>query len=120
MLRRKDQLRFPIALVVSDIGELVEAVIPSIEKLPELVTLATKYFISSSDEQRTKMKGLIRDIRQHEREADLLERELKFKIFGKIKDALLVYHLIRLVEIAGNIADHAENAADRMRAMIAK
>jgi len=102
-----------------EIHHLVEAVTQPIEKLPELVTLATDYFKSRSEEQRKKMKSLIRDIRQHEREADHLERELKLKIFADIKDALVVYHLVRLVEHIGDIADHAQNASDRMRAMIA-
>ncbi|MBW1740063.1 MAG: TIGR00153 family protein [Deltaproteobacteria bacterium] len=106
--------------VATDFHHLVEAVIPPIEKLSDLVSLATGYFRSRSEAQRTKMKSLIRDIRQYEREADLLERELKFKIFGTIKDALVVYHLIQLVGIVGDIADHAQNASDRMRAMIAK
>jgi predicted phosphate transport protein (TIGR00153 family) len=106
--------------VAADIHHLVEVVVPPIERLSDLVALATEYFRSKSDAQRTKMKSLIRDIRQYEREADLLERELKFKIFGTIKDALLVFHLIRLVEHVGDIADHAQNASDRMRAMIAK
>ena len=106
--------------VAADIHHLIEAVIPPIEKLPEIVSLATKFFRSKSDAQRNTMKSLIRDIRQCEKEADRLERELKFKIFGTIKDALEVFHLIRLVEIVGNIADHAQNASDRMRAMIAK
>jgi predicted phosphate transport protein (TIGR00153 family) len=106
--------------VAADLKDLTEAVIPPIEKLPEMVTMATAYFKSRSEEQRTKMKSLIRDIRQHEREADHLERELKFKIFNTIKDALVVYHLVRLVEHIGDIADHAQNASDRMRAMIAK
>ena len=79
-----------------------------------------KFFRSRSEEQKGKMKGLIRDIRQYEIGADFLERELKFKIFGMIKEALVVFHLIVLVEIAGNIADHAQNASDRMRAMIAR
>ncbi|MBW1932850.1 MAG: DUF47 domain-containing protein [Deltaproteobacteria bacterium] len=96
--------------LATDIHHLVEAVIQPIEKLPVLVTLATDYFKSKSTEQRNKMKSLIRDIRQHEREADHLER----------KDALVVYHLVRLVEHIGDIADHAQNASDRMRAMIAE
>ena len=106
--------------VAADIQHLVEAVVPPIERLSELVALATKYFRSRTEELREKMKSLIRDIRQYEREADHLERELKYKIFSTINDALIVYHLIHLVEIVGNIADHAENASDRMRAMIAK
>jgi predicted phosphate transport protein (TIGR00153 family) len=108
------------AELAADLQHLTEAVVPPIEKLSELVFLATGYFKSRSEEQRTKMKGLIRDIRQHEKEADHLERELKFKIFTTIKDALVVYHLVRLVEHIGAIADHAQNASDRMRAMIAK
>ncbi len=108
------------AELAADIHHLVEAVIPPIEKLPELVTLAREYFKSKSTEQRNKMKSLIRDIRQYEREADHLERELKFKIFTTIKDALVVFHLVRLVEHIGDIADHAQNASDRMRAMIAE
>ena len=106
--------------VSADIHHLVEAVIPPIERLSDLVALATEYFKSKSETQRTKMKGLIRDIRQYERETDLLERELNFKIFGTIKDPLVVFHLVRLVEIIADIADHAQNASDRMRVMIAR
>ena len=106
--------------VAADIHHLVDAVIPAIEKLPNLVALATGYFKSKSEEQRNKMKSLIRDIRQYEKEADLLERELKLKIFRSIKDPLVVFHIIRLVEIIADIADHAQNASDRMRAMIAR
>jgi len=106
--------------VSEDILYLVSAVIPPIEKLPELVALATQFFKSRSEETRIKMKSLIRDIRHHEREADVLERELKYKIFGTIKDALMVFHLIRLTDHIGQIADHAENASDRMRTMIAR
>ncbi len=103
-----------------DFQHLVLSVIPPIEKLPELVAMATKFFKSRSDRQRKKMKSLIQDIRQYETEADFLEQELKRRIFSEIEDALVVFHVVRLVEIVGNIADHAENASDRMRAMIAK
>ncbi|MCK4388729.1 MAG: TIGR00153 family protein [Desulfobacterales bacterium] len=106
--------------VAADFRHLVKAVIPPIEKLSDLVALATQYFRSRSEAQRTKIKSLVRDIRQYEREADLLERELKFKIFNTIKDALVVFHLVTLVEHVGEIADHAQNASDRMRAMIAR
>ena len=106
--------------VAIDIRHLVEAVVPPIERLSDLVALATEYFKSKSNVQRDKIKSLIRDIRQYEREADLLERELKFKIFSRVNDPLEVFHLIRLVEHVGDIADHAQNASDRMRAMIAR
>ena len=103
-----------------DFQHLVLSVVPPIEKLPELVAMATRFFKSRSDRQRKKMKSLIQDIRQYEKEADFLEREMKLRIFSEVKDALVVFHMVRLVEIVGNIADHAQNASDRMRAMIAK
>ena len=106
--------------VKEDFQHLVESVIPPIEKLPELVSMATSFFKNRSEEQRKKMKSLIYDIRQHEKESDILERELKRKVFKSIKDALVVYHMIHLVEILGEIPNHAQNASDRMRAMIAR
>lgn len=106
--------------VATDFADLVESVIPTIEKLSDLVAMATVFFKNRTEGQRGRMKSLIQDIRQHENEADVLERELKYKIFHQIEDALTVFHLVRLVEIVGNIADHAQNASDRMRAMIAR
>jgi predicted phosphate transport protein (TIGR00153 family) len=108
------------ASLAEDFQHLVNSVIPSIEKLSVLVNMATEFFRSRSDRKRTEMKRLVQDIRQHEKEADFLERELKLRIFNEIKDVLVVFHMVRLVEIVGNIADHAQNASDRMRAMIAR
>ncbi len=103
-----------------DFLDLVESVIPPIEKLAELVLMATQFFRSKSGDQREKMKSLVRDIRQHEKEADLLEQELKGLVFRTIQNGLIVFHTVRLVEIVGEIADHAQNASDRMRTMICK
>jgi predicted phosphate transport protein (TIGR00153 family) len=107
-------------VLAEDFQHLVLSVVPAIEKLPELVAMATDFFKSRSDRQRKKMKGLIQDIRQEEKEADFLEREMKLRIFREVSDPLAVFHMVRVVEIVGKIADHAQNASDRMRAMIAK
>ncbi len=106
--------------IADDLLYLVESVIPAIEKLSPMVELATQYFRRKYEKRREEIKALIRDIRQHEHEADLVERELKHKIFSTMKDPVQIYHLIRLVETIGSIADHAQNAADMMRAMIAR
>ena len=103
-----------------DLGFLVEKVVPAIEDLSPLVGMAVEFFQTRSKEQRQKIKSLIRDIRQREHEADHLERELMHKIFSTIKDPIKIFHLIRLVETIGSIADRAENASDMMRAMIAE
>jgi len=98
----------------------VEAVMNPIEALSKMVPEARKYFSNFSDDQRVVVKDMIRTLRQYEHEADKLEDAVKEKIFNTIDDAVTVFHLIRLTEIIGSIADHAENAGDMMRAMIAK
>ena len=99
---------------------LVEAVIDPIEQLHQMVAEAHKYFSNFSENQRTIVKDMIRTLRQYEHEADKLEDAVKEKIFNTIDDAVAVFHLIRLTEIIGSIADHVENAGDMMRAMMAK
>ncbi len=106
--------------LVGDFLELIDAVMPSIEKLPEMVEQAIVYFESTTEEERNKLKSIIRDIRQAENEADLLEHELKKRIFAELKDPVEIFHMVRVIEIIGSIADDAQNAADRMRAMIAR
>lgn len=107
-------------VVAADIQGLIEAVMPPIEKLSDLVALANTFFKTRSNKIRNEMKQLVRDIRKHEGNADDIEREIKLKAFSIIPDPLAVFHIVRLVEIIGGIANHAQNASDRMRAMIAK
>jgi uncharacterized protein Yka (UPF0111/DUF47 family) len=49
-----------------------------------------------------------------------LEDSLKRNIFQLETDPVAVFQMIRLTETIGSIADHAENAGDMMRAMIAR
>lgn len=109
----------PIEDIGDDLRFLAEKVVPAIEDLSPLVGKAVEFFRSGSEEDRRKIKSMIRDIRQKENECDHLERELMHKIFTKVKDPLKVFHLIRLVDTIGSIADHAQNASDMMRAMVA-
>jgi predicted phosphate transport protein (TIGR00153 family) len=120
-----DWLSFRAAAGIPEVLEkefmiLVEAVTDPIEELSKMVTEARKYFSNFSEDQRVVVKDMIRTLRQQEHQADKLEDAIKEKIFNTIDDAVAVFHLIRLTEIIGSIADHAENAGDMMRAMIAK
>ncbi len=77
---------------------------------------------SFSEKEREETKEYIYNVHKYEHESDIIERETTKKIFsleGNI-DAVGIWHLVKLVEILGNIANHAENASDRIRAMIAK
>ena len=120
-----DCLSFRAAAGIPEVLEkdfmiLVEAVIDPIEQLNQMVAEARKYFSNFSENQRVIVKDMIHNLRQYEHEADKLEDAVKEKIFNSIDDAVAVFHLIRLTEIIGSIADHAENAGDMMRAMMAK
>ncbi len=106
--------------LVGDFLHLVDAVIPAIEKLPDMAEQAIVYFKNSTEENRDKLKSIIGDIHQAEKEADHLELELKKQAFAVLKDPVDIFHFVRLVEIIANIADDAQNASDRMRTMIAR
>ena len=99
---------------------LVDGVIEPIEELSKMVSEARKYFQSYSETQRKKVKDIIRLLRQQEHEADKLEHAIKGRLFNMTIDPVSIFHLVRLAEIIGSIADHAENAGDMMRAMLAK
>lgn len=100
--------------------KLVDAVIEPIEDLSRMVAEARKYFDTYSEKQRKLVKEIIRNLRKREHEADRLEDELKYKIFTMETDPVALFHLVKLAELIGSVADHAENAGDVMRAMIAR
>ena len=103
-----------------DILLLVDAVIDPIDQLSKMVREAREYFKNYSDEQRVVVKDIIRKLRKQEHEADKAEDVVKQKALNLKTDPVTVFHMVRLAEIIGSIADHAENAGDMMRAMIAK
>ena len=103
-----------------DFVNLADAVIEPIEQLGEMVSEARKYFKNYSEAQRVVIKNIIHTLRQKEHEADKIEDIVKQKVLNMDIDAVTVFHIVRLAEIIGSIADHAENAGDMMRAMVAR
>ena len=100
---------------------LVDSVIEPIEELSSMVAEARKYFKTYSDKQRNIVKKIINNLRQKEFEADKVEDKLKREIFSMTnEDPITIFHLVKLAEFIGKIADHAENAGDMMRAMISR
>ena len=115
--RRKTKI--PEALE-KDFALLVNAVIDPIEKLTSMVSEARQYFKSYSEEQRVVVKNIIHTLHRQEREVDKFEYDIKKKLFNLDIDAVSIMYLVRLAEIIGSIADHAQNAGDMMRAMLSK
>jgi len=103
-----------------DIFSLVDAVVEPIEELSKMVAEARNYFKSFSEKQRVVVKDIIRNLRKMEHDADTIEDLIKQKIFNMETDPITVFHTVRLAEIIGSMADHAENAGDMMRAMVAQ
>ncbi len=103
-----------------DFRLLVDANMDPIEELSTMVSEARKYFETFSSKQRNVVKEIIRAIRQQEHEADKAEDIIKRKVFHMKLDPVTVFHTIRLAEIIGSIADHAENAGEMMRSMISR
>ena len=103
-----------------DIFNLVDAVIEPIEELSRMVAEARKYFKTFSEKQHTVVKDIIRNLRRMEHDADTAEDIIKQKALRIEIDPVTAFHMVRLAETIGSIADHAENAGDMMRAMIAK
>ena len=99
---------------------LVDAVLEPIEELSNMISEARKYFKNFSEKQRRIVKAITRTLRKQEHEADKVEGLIKKKIFNMKTDPVTVFHMVRLAETIGSIADHAENTGDMMRAMVAR
>jgi len=103
-----------------DFAILVDSVIDPIENLSTMVAQAREYFKTYSEDQRAIVKDIIHTLHQQEHKVDEIEDIIKKKVFNMGADAVTIFHLVRLAETIGSIADHAQNAGDMMRAMLSK
>jgi hypothetical protein len=99
---------------------LVDAVLDPVEEMCRLVQEAGKYFRSYSEKQRSFVKDIVYTLARQEHEADKVEDGIKEKLLNMKIETTTVFHMIRLAETIGSIADHAENAADMAWSMIAR
>ena len=72
--------------------------------------------------EREQTKELVRKVHRYEWESDQKKYEMTKGIYKLEKklDPMDVYHLLKIADWVDDIADHAENVADWLRAMIAK
>jgi predicted phosphate transport protein (TIGR00153 family) len=79
--------------------------------------------VSFGGKEREKVKRYIKQIHKYEHDSDLVEREVSKILFNmppEELDPISVMHLLKIVDRLGMIANKAENAGDRVRAMLAK
>ena len=113
------QVRVPEDLA-REILRLLEENVKTAEYLVPLVEKAKVYIERGDDISRQDAKEIVRNIRKREHENDLLATEIKRRIFTLDEDFFKVYFLLKLLEYICEISGRTENAADLMRAMIAK
>jgi predicted phosphate transport protein (TIGR00153 family) len=111
-----DSIKADFMAHADKVAECVEVLQKAMQNVRDLLET------SFSKKERQQTKVLIHDIHRKEYEADLLERALTKKIFALESelDPLSIFHLVKVVDIIAQIANAAENAGDRIRAMIAK
>ena len=107
--------------MVDDLLLMVEKVNDVLNSVHPLVSAAENYFQSFSEQHRKVVKDAIHQIREYEFQSDQVERKLLSDVLSyPFNDSTSAFHLARLVEYLGNVSNHAENAGDMMRAMIAR
>jgi|Deesub1362B_J571_1020462.scaffolds.fasta_scaffold05190_2 hypothetical protein len=106
-----------------DIRALIDKVMEAVEEYERVVGKLRDLIESSfSTPEREETKKYIHRLHAIESESDVLEKRLSEKIF-KMEDELSpgeLLHLLKLVMLLGDIADHAENCGDRIRALMAR
>ncbi len=106
---------------VDDLILMVEMVNNVLSAMVPLVASAETYFNTFSDQDRNQVKRAIREIREYEFQSDQVERKLLSDLLSfPFDNPTSAFHLVRFVEYMGDINNHAENAGDMMRAMIAR
>jgi predicted phosphate transport protein (TIGR00153 family) len=99
---------------------LVDAVLDPVEEMCRLVQETGKYYRSYSEKQRIFVKDIVHTLARQEHEAHKVEDGIREKLLNMNIETTTVFHMIRLAETIGSIADHAENAADMAWSMIAR
>lgn len=111
-----DELKEDFKEHMNLVAQTVEEMERAVENVKDLIET------SFSGKEREESKKYIHNVHQKEWEADQKRYEITKKIY-EIEENLSPmdeYHLLKMVDWIDDIADHAENVADWLRAMIAK
>lgn len=98
------------------LSKVVETVI-ILEQVMENVKLLVT---SPRRGDREMCKEKLKEVHHKEWEADQIERRLALDLFNNELDPVSLFHLLKVVDLIGDIANHAENVGDRVRAMMAR
>ncbi|MGB9762256.1 MAG: phosphate signaling complex protein PhoU [Caldimicrobium thiodismutans] len=103
--------------------KLEDLLLQSIEPLKyfeDMIKYSGDFLITWNEDSRNRAKELIRAIRYKEFLTEEAGNQLKKFTFERLKDPMELLFTLKLIDLICDIPGHAENAADLMRAMIAK
>ena len=109
-----------MGFIKDELLQHTQKVTETVETLEKVALRLKEFFRTYKNSTREEMKELIKDVHRQEWESDRIEKALTKKVFNSGKDALSVYFMVKSINLSASIANHAENAGDRIRAMIAK
>lgn len=95
-------------------------VIDTVETLENIVAQVRHLIGPITKEERKHAKDILKSIHAKERKTDKSAHELARSLFALGGDFSSAYHLLHVIFTISHIADHAENAGDRIRVMLAK
>jgi predicted phosphate transport protein (TIGR00153 family) len=105
-----------------EIQAVIKKSIEPVDQLEKAMDMLKTILESSfGGKPREEIKKVIHKIHKLEHESDVIEKKISRHLFNeKDLDPISIIHLLKIVDRIGNIPDHAENAGDRIRAMLAK
>jgi predicted phosphate transport protein (TIGR00153 family) len=111
-----DEIRNGLKTLLTKVVETGAAYQAAVENMKDVLETG---FVSR---ERSEEKELIHRVHELEHETDVIGRELSRHLFNSEEQVgpTGVYHLLKLANMMGSIADSAENAGDRLRAMMAR
>jgi predicted phosphate transport protein (TIGR00153 family) len=107
------EIREPFLKHVNEVVEIVNTLTDVIGDVRTLVGPISKG-------TRKEVKQILKDIHLKEHKTDESQHELAKKLFALGGDFSAAYHLLHATLTISQIADHAENAADIIRVMLAR
>jgi len=100
-------------------GLLLQSIEP-LKYFEDMIKYSGDFLITWNEDSRNRAKELIRAIRYKEFLTEEAGNQLKKFTFERLKDPMELLFTLKLIDLICDIPAHAENAADLMRAMIAK
>jgi len=113
------EIKFPEEFYQKLEGLLMQSLEP-LKHFEEMIKYSANFLITWDEDSRSRAKEIVREIRYKEFLTEEAGNQIKRTAFDTFKDPVELFFVLKLIDLICDIPGHAENAADLMRAMIAK